>query len=122
MKRDIRSFLADIDEAAVRIMRYIKDLTFDDYQSNHLIQDSVERNFITIGEALNKLQKADPELAESIPNLRKIIDFRNLLTHGYFRIQPKIVWAAAIENLPVLHDKIKHLLATLGKVPKPPST
>lgn len=122
MKRDVRSFLADIDEAAVRIMRYIKDLTFDEYQSNRLIQDSVERNFITIGEALNKLQKADPELAGSIPNLRKIVDFRNLLIHGYFRIQPKIVWAAAIENLPVLHNNIKHLLATMDKVPKPPSS
>ena len=44
MKRDSRSWLADINLAAVKIESYIKDIDFEDYTANSLIQDGVERN------------------------------------------------------------------------------
>ncbi len=113
MKRDSRSWLADINLAAVKIESYIKDIDFEDYTANSLIQDGVERNFINIGEALNLLHKNEPELAKEIPHLRKIVDFRNMLTHSYFRIKPETVWGSAVDNLPELHHKIRAILAEI---------
>jgi uncharacterized protein with HEPN domain len=48
-----------------------------------LIRSAVEREFITIGEALKVLSFRDPQLFAAIPEGRQIIDFRNLLTHEY---------------------------------------
>ena len=46
-------------------------------------QAAVERKFEIIGEAVNCLHKDHPELARRIPEMRRIVDFRNFLAHGY---------------------------------------
>ncbi|MBR1087607.1 hypothetical protein JQ621_08960 [Bradyrhizobium manausense] len=43
----------------------------------------MERQFEIIGEALNRLSKDAPDIAGRVPDLRKIVSFRNLLIHGY---------------------------------------
>jgi len=48
-----------------------------------LIRSAVEREYITIGEALMVIAVRDPQLFAAIPEGRQIIDFRNLLTHEY---------------------------------------
>jgi uncharacterized protein with HEPN domain len=58
---------------------------FEDYKKNHLLQDAVERNIITIGEAMNSLLRLSPDI--NISNSRKIVDARNKLTHGYDEIE-----------------------------------
>lgn len=52
---------------------------FIEYEQNPLLQDAVELNLITIGEAMNNLLKLNPEIA--ISNARKVVDTRNRLTH-----------------------------------------
>ena len=46
-----------------------------------MFRSAVEREFITIGEALKVLAVREPQLFAAIPEGRQIIDFRNLLTH-----------------------------------------
>ena len=53
---------------------------FSYYESNLMPQDGVERNLISTGEAMNLLLKKQPEIA--IIKARRIVDFRNRLTHG----------------------------------------
>ena len=52
------------------------------------------------GEALNQLSKADPALAASIPDLPRIIAFRNVLIHGYAVVEHPRVWRIIQESLP----------------------
>ncbi len=73
-----------------------------------MVQDAVERNMITIGEAINNLLKHDPEI--SIANARKIVDTRNRLTHGYDDIENLQIWNIIIKHLPVLKLEIIELL------------
>jgi uncharacterized protein with HEPN domain len=54
---------------------------FETYDANFLLQDAVERNIITIGEAMKALLKLNPQIG--ITNSRKVVDARNKLTHGY---------------------------------------
>jgi uncharacterized protein with HEPN domain len=76
-----------------------------------MLRSAVERQFITIGEALNKLLKRQPDLESRIANARKIIDFRNLLTHGYMSISDAIVWDIVQSDLPQLQQELVQLLA-----------
>ena len=76
--------------------------------------DIGRRKFEIIGEALNRLRSVDPELAGRIPNFQKIIDFRNLLIHGYDRIESDRVWPYAKNDLPKLHHSVQILLEDLG--------
>ena len=56
-----------------------------------MIRSAVEREFITIGEALKVLAVREPQLFAAIPEGRQIIDFRNLLTHEYLNVSKRVL-------------------------------
>lgn len=92
-----------------QIENYIgEEKKFTAYDTNLLVQDAVERNIITIGEAMNALLKRMPLIA--ITNARKVVDARNKLTHGYDEIENLQVWSIIIKHLPVLKAEIQTLI------------
>ncbi len=50
-------------------------------------------------------------MAARITDWRDIIDFRNLLVHGYAAINDRLVWETANDDLPVLRREIEAILA-----------
>jgi uncharacterized protein with HEPN domain len=82
MKTEIQGILFDIIEGCKAIERYTSALDLDEYSENELIQSAVERQFITIGEALNRIKVKDPEVLEGISDAPRMIGFRNILVHG----------------------------------------
>lgn len=71
---------------------------------------ATERQIELVGEALNNLRKAAPELAERIPDVHKIIATRNVLVHGYTEVNSTIVWQAATQAIPRLIPTLDALL------------
>ncbi|MFJ4165256.1 DUF86 domain-containing protein [Microbacterium sp. NPDC089698] len=63
------------------------------------------------GEALGNLRRTDPETAEAIPDLHRIVGLRNVLAHGYAVIDDAVVWAAARHRTAGLIAHIDQLLA-----------
>lgn len=55
-----------------------------------------------------------PDLAERIPRHRRIIDFRNVLIHGYASVMPQRVRNYAENHLPQLRRVVQTLLAELA--------
>ena len=78
-----------------------------------MIRSSVEREFVTIGEALKVIAVREPQLFAAIPEGRQIIDFRNLLTHEYLNVSNRVVWGAIQVDLPVLVKHCRQLLDQL---------
>lgn len=76
-----------------------------------MLRSAVERQFEIVGEALNQLARLAPDLAEQIPDLPRIVAFRNILIHGYAVVDNAIVWRAVHENLPGLLSVLERLLA-----------
>jgi uncharacterized protein with HEPN domain len=114
MRHDSRAYLWNVREAADAILRFIAGIDFDTYASTEMLYSAVERKFEIIGEALNQLSKADPALATRIPDLDRIVAFRNLLIHGYAVVDHLRVWRIARESLPALRVTIATLLDELG--------
>ncbi|MDQ2082813.1 DUF86 domain-containing protein [Xanthobacteraceae bacterium Astr-EGSB] len=114
MERDSRAFLWDVRRAADLVAEFTAGLDAEGYVANRLVNAAVERQFEIIGEALNQLTKAAPGIAHRIPHLPEIVSFRNVLIHGYSKVDHQIVWSIIKTRLPVLRDIADALLAELG--------
>lgn len=111
MRPESKKLLQDVLDASQSILGYVEGKTFSEYLANELLRSGVERKFITIGEALNRLAKIDPETAERIASSKRIINFRNILTHGYDVVEDETVWGIVRKYLPQLKDDVEALLA-----------
>lgn len=115
MQRDSHAYLWDALHAAELLSEFRKGKTFEDYESDGLLSSAVERQFEIIGEALNQLSKVDAELASAIPELGRIVAFRNILIHGYAVVDDALVWKTLTNNLPDLERTLRELLAQLDR-------
>ena len=115
MLRDPRAYLNDILEAAAAIAAATTGLNEGAYSRNRLVRSATEREFILIGEALKVIAQRNPRLFAAIPEGRRIIDFRNLLTHEYLNVSNRIVWGAIQTYLPVLVQHCTQLLSELNQ-------
>ena len=113
MRRDARVLLTDIDHAGADIQLFTQGMDSAAYAADARTQAAVERKFEIIGEAVNRLHADHPGLANRIPEMRRIIDFRNYLAHGYDHVAPRLVWLYATSNLPELRSVVQALLAEL---------
>lgn len=105
--RDDRERIEDIREAINKIEKY-SILGKDKFLNDELIQSWILLQLQTIGEAARAMSDEThikyPEIA-----WRDIIDFRNLIVHGYFRIDLKLVWKIVEQELPILKKQIEKI-------------
>lgn len=101
--------LEDIRDAAY-IGELARGRTLEDYDRDRMLRQAVERNFEIIGEAVSRLTRLDPDTAARIGSHRQIVDYRNVLIHGYDLIDDRIVWSTIGEKIPVLLDEVEALL------------
>ena len=69
-------------------------------------QGAGHRNIKIIGVALNRIIKADPDIA--ISDSRKIVDTRNRIIHGYDSVTPDILWLIIKKSLQIFRTKLSH--------------
>lgn len=76
-----------------------------------MARSAVERQFMTLGEALNKLSQLDPAVALRVSSdFRRIISFRNVLIHDYDAILDEVVWGVVETRLPPLLQAVETML------------
>ena len=117
MRRDARAYLWDARAAVDHILKFTLGRSLQDYLDDAMLRSAVERQFEILGEALNQLRRLAPAIAQRIPELREIVDFRNLLIHGYATVDPGTVWRTIVGDLARLHNQLGELLSELGKAP-----
>jgi uncharacterized protein with HEPN domain len=114
MPRDQRAYLADIVESCDAIVSAVRDLDLAAYQRSRLIRSSVEREFIIIGEAVAALARIAAGTFAAITRARRIIEFRNRLTHAYPTVDDALVWAIVETDVPVLRRECAELMKRIG--------
>ena len=113
MQREPRVFLEDILVAAVKVEKYTKGLTFDEFIDNDLISDAVIKNILVIGEATKNIPDEIRQKSSGI-EWRKMAGMRDMMIHGYFSINYKIVWDVVQNKIPTLKKQVEQLLNNLG--------
>jgi uncharacterized protein with HEPN domain len=107
---DPLALLWDARRAAERIRRFTAGRDLDQYLADEMLRAAVERQFEIIGEALAALRRADPGLAAGIPQLARIVAFRNVLIHGYATVDDRLVWGVVEADLPPLAQALEHMV------------
>ena len=110
MPPDPRSYLWHARRAAGLVVEFVADRTWADYETDALLRSAVERQFEIVGEALNQLSRVAPDLAGRVPDLSRIVAFRNLLIHGYAAVDNRLVWEVATERAAPLVGILDDLL------------
>jgi uncharacterized protein with HEPN domain len=106
-----RTRLSHIEKAATKIEAFTTGRTVADYEHDDMLAAAVERQFMIIGEALNRALEVDPSLMNAISEPDAIIGLRNQLVHNYPRISTERIWTIIEEDLPVLLREVRALLS-----------
>ena len=80
-----------------------------------MIQDAVIRNFEIIGEASKNVERVAPEFVAAHPDLPLAFayDMRNLLAHGYYKVDVAGVWKTIERDLPFLQQQVTMAIRNL---------
>jgi uncharacterized protein with HEPN domain len=93
--------------------------SLDDFLVNCAMRLASERALEIVGEAANHVSEAfraaHPEISWS-----DIVGLRNVLIHGYSRVDHEIVWAVLMEHLPQLISRMEPLIPTPPSEPGAP--
>lgn len=107
MAHKTRKLLIDLKLSCEEIIEFSNGKSFTDFSESRLLQLAIEREFEIIGEALARLSKIDEaNLEKNIPEYRKIIDFRNVISHGYDVIDEMVLWDFVQNKVPDLLKKV----------------
>lgn len=102
--------LLDAYRACEHIMLFIGQHTLSDYNANLILQAAVERKFEIVGEALRRAEVADESVADTVPDLRRIVGLRNRIIHGYDTVDNELIWQITQVNVPELIKQLKAVL------------
>ncbi|WP_026072590.1 DUF86 domain-containing protein [Nodosilinea nodulosa] len=107
--RNWRSRVQDILGVIETIQQRINGLDFRAFEGNPILVESVIYQLIVIGEAAANIP---PDIKQQVPELpwRQMTDMRNIMAHAYFRVERRIVWETACNNLLPLIQPLHHLL------------
>lgn len=110
MNERILKWLFDIKDAIQEIEGYFIEYpkNLDAYKSNILIKRAIERDLEIIGEAINRILKADSEFP--LVHARRIIGLRNQIIHSYDNISDEIIWAVISKHIPLLKEEVNRLI------------
>lgn len=100
----------DILRSIQEIESFCHGKTFHDFQEDRGLQLIIERELEIIGEALARLRRDHPTLADRIHNIHKIVGLRNVLAHGYDILEHEILWDIVENKISVLKHDIQRIV------------
>lgn len=115
MNDETKRRLLDALEACRAIQKFSAGTDYERFVRDELLRAALERKFEILGEALNRAEQSDPELADRLPELRRIIGMRNRIIHGYDAVDEEILWDAVAFKAPTLSEQISAILSEAGE-------
>jgi uncharacterized protein with HEPN domain len=105
--------LRHIIEAAERIRGYVAGMTYAEFVGDQRTVDAVLHNFIVIGEATRHVPEPVKTRYGDVP-WGEMWAMRNVVAHGYDRVNLQVVWKTVQEDLPPLAPLLQAVLEAEG--------
>ena len=108
MSRDYRLFLDDIKTACEKILRYTRNMTFEQFTVDVKTFDAVVRNLEIIGEASKNIPE---EVRQQHPEIdwRKMAGLRDIVAHEYFGIDEEVLWDIVESRIADLLERVREM-------------
>jgi len=112
--RNYKLYLRDILESINRIEKSLKGVTKEAFEKDLDIQDAILRRLEIIGEAVSNIPN---EIKNKHPSVewKKIMGFRIIVSHVYFKINFNIIWDIVENKLFNLKKDIQEILKKENK-------
>ena len=111
--RRLPDWVDDIQEAIRHIAADIGALDEQQFAGDGKTLRAVTKSLSDIGEAANRIMALAPRMQQdrhaTWEQLRRVYAMRNVLAHGYFRIDASVVWTTVKQDLPKLHALLDEL-------------
>lgn len=113
MQPDARdaAHLWDMLSAAREALAIVGNTTAEQFLTDRLRLRALERTLELVGEAARRVTLACQAAHPEIP-WRALIGQRNLLAHEYGRINPALLYQAALERAPLLIASLERIIGT----------
>ena len=115
-KKELRGpdYSLHILQALIQIETYVAGVDRAVFFGSPLLQDAIIRNVEIIGEAASRHLQLDSEFDRRHPDmaLKAAYGMRNSLSHGYFQVDPVLVWGMVQTDIPVLKKQVLDVLET----------
>ena len=109
MDSKVQTWLLDIITCIDEIDEFLDGRRdFPAYKTDKKTKKAVERNLEIIGEAMNRILKAQPDFP--IDAAKYIIGTRNRIIHAYDNISDEVIWTIIIRELPVLKKQVESII------------
>lgn len=115
MRDRVLGWLEDIRLASDDVLRFSSGLDLKSYLADELKRMAIERQLITMGEAMVQLANEFPDVADRVAEFRQVISFRNILIHRYRTLDHVMIFDIIREKLPGFRDQVSALIAEIEK-------
>jgi len=117
-KRLPEFFVIDILVSIETIQRYMKKVRNEiEFVTDEAVFKIVTRELEIIGEATGQLLKAAAIAKLVRPEWRRVVNFRNVISHEYFGLDYEEIYMIVTEKLPQFDKEVRELSRELNKEP-----
>jgi len=103
---NINLFIEDILESIKAIEEYSAGMDKDGLEKSRMKQSAIIREIEVIGEAVKNIPENVKNKYKEI-EWRKIAGMRDVIIHGYFRVDLDAVWNVIKRDLPILKKQME---------------
>ncbi|MCX6999138.1 MAG: DUF86 domain-containing protein [Candidatus Sumerlaeota bacterium] len=114
MKRDYRDYIQDIVSGIDDILEFTKGQTYNDFIRDKKTINAVIRSLEVIGEAAKKVPVEIRTRYNDIP-WKMMSGMRDKLTHEYFGVDLKIVWAVVTSEIPPIRPLMDIIIKEINQ-------
>ena len=109
MSRSLLLYCDDILDAIEAIRGYVQGMGFEELVGDPMRCDAVLYQLVIIGEAVRQIPVPVGERHPEI-EWRRVVGMRDVVVHGYHRVELSIVWSIAMHQLEPLRAVVQQLV------------